>query len=441
MRKRWLILSCVVLLAACNWVKPNPTLYQRLGGQAAIVAVVDDFVSRVSTDCNINTFFDGVDIVQLKTHLVEQICAGTGGPCEYTGRDMKTVHDEFSIEAKHFDATVDHLIVTLHRFQVGQAEQNELLAILGSMKPDIVNTATEKTPIVAKQLISTPTITAKTPPKTVRNAVANKPATQKQRPKKRGVKTLGVKKQKEKNNVVSNIVNKAPSSALVAKQSKAQGAIQGTIILLGKDKQPVAAGKIIVTVTPAERALISPRVSKTFEIAMQNKIYTPSHLVVQQGDTVTFKNMDRLKHNVFSSSPENRFDLGTYPRGKRPGFTFQNEGLVKVYCNLHKRMFTYIQVMYADRSAITQADGFFFMRDLPPGRYTLKAWHVSAEITRQFVVTPGNTVNMDLTLDGSLFIPKIRSKKIGAYPPKPIKTFDAKKYPAVKEEGRFDEEF
>jgi len=78
------LLSVVVIPALAQ----ERTLYERLGGPDAIVAVVDDFVANVAADQRINGFFAKTDIPRLKRLLVEQICAGTGGPC--TGRDMKS---------------------------------------------------------------------------------------------------------------------------------------------------------------------------------------------------------------------------------------------------------------------------------------------------------------------------------------------------------------
>ncbi|MGQ0652520.1 MAG: group I truncated hemoglobin [Betaproteobacteria bacterium] len=114
------------------------SLYERLGGQKAIVAVVDDFVGNVAADGRINGFFARTDIPRLKRLLVEQICAGTGGPCTYTGRDMKTTHAGMGIAPVHFNALVEDLVKTLNKFNVPQKEQKELLAILGPMQQDIV---------------------------------------------------------------------------------------------------------------------------------------------------------------------------------------------------------------------------------------------------------------------------------------------------------------
>lgn len=114
------------------------SLYERLGGQPAIVAVVDDFVGNVAGDKRINHFFAHTDIAHLKSELVDQICAGTGGPCTYTGRDMKSAHAGLGIRSRDFNALVQDLGKTLHKFKVPKKEQGELVAILAPMKKDIV---------------------------------------------------------------------------------------------------------------------------------------------------------------------------------------------------------------------------------------------------------------------------------------------------------------
>jgi len=117
---------------------PEPTLYERLGGQDAIVAVVDEFIANVAADERINGFFANANIPRLKTLLVEQICAGTGGPCEYTGRSMKAAHAGMGINDADFNALVEDLVKALDKFNVPEKEKNELLGILGPMKADIV---------------------------------------------------------------------------------------------------------------------------------------------------------------------------------------------------------------------------------------------------------------------------------------------------------------
>lgn len=127
-------------LTACatQGQKPSQSLYDRLGGKPAITAVVDDFVANVASDPRINPQFANTDIPRLKRLLVEQICAGTGGPCQYTGRDMRTAHAGLGISGAQFNALVEDLVKTLNKFKVPAQEQKELLAVLGPMKTDIV---------------------------------------------------------------------------------------------------------------------------------------------------------------------------------------------------------------------------------------------------------------------------------------------------------------
>jgi hemoglobin len=117
---------------------PARSLYDRLGGKGAIEAVVKDFVAVVAADARINAFFVNTDIPRLEMLLVEQICAATGGPCTYTGKDMVTVHTGMKINDAQFDALVEDLVVSLDKFQVPAAEKAELLGALGAMRGDIV---------------------------------------------------------------------------------------------------------------------------------------------------------------------------------------------------------------------------------------------------------------------------------------------------------------
>ena len=134
----------VALLAGCATTEQKPmaaqekSLYERLGGKAAITAVVDDFVGRVAADNRINSFFATTDIPRFKMNLVNQICEASGGPCKYTGRDMKTTHHGMGITNAQFDALVGDLVATLDKFKVPEKEKSELLSVLGPMRKDIV---------------------------------------------------------------------------------------------------------------------------------------------------------------------------------------------------------------------------------------------------------------------------------------------------------------
>ena len=129
-----------MILAGCaeTMQKPSASLYDRLGGKGAITAVVDDFVGNVAADKRINGRFAHANIPHLKEKLVEQICAGSGGPCSYTGLDMKTAHTGMKITEAEFGALVEDLVKTLDKFKVPAQEKNELLGVLGPMQKDIV---------------------------------------------------------------------------------------------------------------------------------------------------------------------------------------------------------------------------------------------------------------------------------------------------------------
>ncbi|MEW6414803.1 MAG: group 1 truncated hemoglobin [Pseudomonadota bacterium] len=117
---------------------PQKKLYDRLGGKPAIQAVVDDFIGNVAADQRINGFFANTNIPRLNSMLVDQICEATGGPCKYTGRDMKTAHAGMGVTDAHFNALVENLVKSLDKFKVPEKEKSELLAALAAMKGDIV---------------------------------------------------------------------------------------------------------------------------------------------------------------------------------------------------------------------------------------------------------------------------------------------------------------
>lgn len=114
------------------------SLFDRLGGKGAITSVVDSFVARVAADARINKKFARSDIARVKTMLVDQICAQTGGPCTYTGKSMKEAHQNMGVTDGEFGALVEDLTATLTAFNVPAKEQGELLTALGAMKGDIV---------------------------------------------------------------------------------------------------------------------------------------------------------------------------------------------------------------------------------------------------------------------------------------------------------------
>lgn len=125
--------------------KQMTSLYERLGGLDAITAVVDSLVARCAGDERINRKFERTDIPRLKKMLVDQVCGAAGGPCTYTGRDMREAHDGMRVTAGEFDALVEDLVATLDEFNVPKSEQDELLGLLAPMRDEIVEVESAET--------------------------------------------------------------------------------------------------------------------------------------------------------------------------------------------------------------------------------------------------------------------------------------------------------
>ena len=158
MTKRILIAFCAMAIMAGTALAQAPkntsmsgsmantqekkSLYARLGGYDAIAAVVDDFVGRLVADKGLNKFFVGHSedsLKKIRMHVINQLCEATRGPCNYTGRDMRTSHHGLGITSADWDASVKHLVATLDKFKVPKAEQDELLAVVSTLKKDIVD--------------------------------------------------------------------------------------------------------------------------------------------------------------------------------------------------------------------------------------------------------------------------------------------------------------
>ncbi len=121
--------------------KAGQALYKRLGGYDAIAAVTDAFFGRMLKDPQLAKFFTSHSTDSLKHTrqlVVDQLCATTGGPCVYIGRDMKTAHAGLGITEENWESAVKLLVETLDQFKVPPPEKDEVLAALSGLKKDIV---------------------------------------------------------------------------------------------------------------------------------------------------------------------------------------------------------------------------------------------------------------------------------------------------------------
>jgi hemoglobin len=127
------------------------SLYERLGGTDGIKAVAQAFEQRAGKDDRINQKFARTNFERLTKEFVDQLCQDTGGPCSYTGLSMKQSHTNMGVTSGEFDAFLEDFVATLTDFNVGQAEQDELLSDLAPMRDDIgeVDSPDTRTPLPA----------------------------------------------------------------------------------------------------------------------------------------------------------------------------------------------------------------------------------------------------------------------------------------------------
>ena len=126
------------------------------------------------------------------------------------------------------------------------------------------------------------------------------------------------------------------------------------------------------------------------EMQQQNRSFSPDLLVIPAGSSVSFPNFDPIFHNVFSLSKPKSFDLGNYSKGQTRMVTFAKPGIVAVYCHLHPNMTGTIVVTPNQYAARVGATGEFSLADVPPGKYTVVAWHKTGGTFRQTIeVTAG----------------------------------------------------
>jgi hemoglobin len=117
------------------------SLYERVGGYNALAGVVDEFMKRLAADKQLARFLVGLSDdskKRLRQHLLNQFCQATGGPCIYTGREMKTVHTGLKITESDWDIAAKALVDTLDKFQVPKREKDEIVGFVTTLKKDIV---------------------------------------------------------------------------------------------------------------------------------------------------------------------------------------------------------------------------------------------------------------------------------------------------------------
>lgn len=151
--------------------------------------------------------------------------------------------------------------------------------------------------------------------------------------------------------------------------------LAGRVEVVDRRGRPVegAAAEAVVWFRPDRP--VEPPEPRLFAMVTRQKRFEPRVLVVPQGSTVRFPNLDPILHNVFSVSGGNSFDLGLVPEGRGGEHTFGSAGVVRVFCNVHHSMVAYVVVVDTPFHARPSRSGRFRLEDLPPGPGTLTVWH------------------------------------------------------------------
>jgi len=125
------------------------SLYERLGGQPAVEAVAGGLVDRILADNRVNKWFAHAasspeNTKRYKATLTAFICKSVGGPCQYTGLDMVAAHKGRGVTSEAFNAVAESLSAQLDQLKVPAKEKNEVMTLVGSLKPSIVQTPASK---------------------------------------------------------------------------------------------------------------------------------------------------------------------------------------------------------------------------------------------------------------------------------------------------------
>jgi plastocyanin len=182
-----------------------------------------------------------------------------------------------------------------------------------------------------------------------------------------------------------------------------------TVLLVTAVATTAVAGTIEGKVSPGKSVVYVDTIQgKTFPAPTQKPVmdqkglvFSPHIMVVQQGTTVEFLNSDTVQHNVFwpsiSGNKKLTHNLGTWPKGEKKAFKFDNPGVVSLLCNVHPEMSGYIVVSPTPYFAETDASGNYKIENVPDGKYNVVAWHEGTKQQSKSVDVAG-TGKADFTL-------------------------------------------
>jgi plastocyanin len=144
-----------------------------------------------------------------------------------------------------------------------------------------------------------------------------------------------------------------------------------------------------------------PTPSQHFVIGQQGLAFQPHIMVVPAGSTVDFQNNDNVQHNIFwpfiGANKKLGHNMGTWPKGEKRSFKFDQAGVVHLLCNVHAEMSGFLIVSPTPYFAETDASGAYKIENVPDGKYNVVAWHEDAKAQTKPVNVAGSG-KVDFTL-------------------------------------------
>jgi plastocyanin len=194
--------------------------------------------------------------------------------------------------------------------------------------------------------------------------------------------------------------------------AKAAVAASITLILAGVNRANEIKGKVSVQgIKSAENiaVYVDAILEKKFDppkdhvvIDQRKMSFIPHVVAVQQGATVDFLNSDPVGHNVYwpsiSGNKKLSHNLGTWPKGEKKPFQFNDLGVASLLCNVHPEMSGYVVIVPTPYFAVTDKDGNFEIKAIPAGKYTLKTWSEDGKPTTQTVDVSAASTTVELTV-------------------------------------------
>lgn len=163
----------------------------------------------------------------------------------------------------------------------------------------------------------------------------------------------------------------------------------------------VSAGKQSVVYVDTIAGKTFPAPSDKPVMDQKGLVFNPHVMVIEQGTTVDFLNSDNVQHNVFwpsiSGNKKLGHNMGTWPKGEKRPFKFDNPGVVALLCNVHPEMSGYIVVSPTPYFAQTDGEGNYKIENVPDGKYNVVAWHEGMK-TQTKPVDVAGTAKADFTL-------------------------------------------